>query len=712
MMPLRSPDYRLQARLLWDWRPTRLAILRRSILTVLVASLALAITAWILPGLRIDGPGEILLGGALLAMANAGVRLLLHWLLVSLPIPVIQVTALVAQFMAIVLVGGLVPGIHVGDTATAVWATVLLTVLAAFFAEVVAVSDDDSYYSVLVRRLVARRHRPAGAAGEGLLIVQFDGVGRPVLEEAMRGGHVPHLEGLLRSGDATLHSWRAQLPSTTPASQAGILHGHVEAIPGFRWYEKATARLMVANHAADASTITARISDGQGLLADGGTAICSLLTGDATRTYLTMATIGHRQPASHDHQMHGVFVGTVNYVRLLVLTVGEIIKELYQAERQRGRDIQPRMHRDWHYAVERAVTNIALRTISTALVIEEMYSGAPVIYVDYTGYDAVAHHAGPERQESIDALEGMDRALGSLVKAARQAARTYHLVVLSDHGQSLGASFRQRYGQPLEVVLGSLLPGTPTVIGAGEMTEYTGTGRTIAAELGRGTGMGPYIARRGPQVLDRVRVGRRRMSSALVTTDAVVCCSGSLANVYFARVPGRMTREAIERQFPGLIAGLVEHPGVGLVLVRTDDGRTVVVGRDGERDLATPAGSAAPPASGAGPDPLAPYGPDSRLVLATADGLALAGDLMLLGSMDEASGEIVDFEELVGSHGGLGGWQTEAFLLCPAAWPVAADPLDGAAAVHGQLRAWRASLAPSPRESVGPLGPKGSDAVG
>ena len=37
--------YRLQARLMWEWRPTRLAILRRAILSYLGACLALAITA-------------------------------------------------------------------------------------------------------------------------------------------------------------------------------------------------------------------------------------------------------------------------------------------------------------------------------------------------------------------------------------------------------------------------------------------------------------------------------------------------------------------------------------------------------------------------------------------------------------------------------------------------------------------------------------------
>ena len=140
-------------------------------------------------------------------------------------------------------------------------------------------------------------------------------------------------------------------------------------------------------------------------------------------------------------------MGTVNYIRLAVLMVGEVVKELYQAERQRGWAVEPRMHRDLHFAVERAVTNIALRTVSTALVIEEMYGGAPTIYVDYTGYDAIAHHCGPERVESIDALEGIDRAIGSLRKAARHTPRPYRMVVLSDHGQCLGATFSQRFGE-------------------------------------------------------------------------------------------------------------------------------------------------------------------------------------------------------------------------------------------------------------------------
>src|SRR5450759_5093263 len=112
-------------------------------------------------------------------------------------------------------------------------------------------------------------------------------------------------------------------------------------------------------------------------------------------------------------------VGAPPYISSMTRAVETVRRAMLVAARSmakcrsrcmRGSTDQPRMHRDLHFAIERAATNIALRTVSTALVIEEMYGGAPTIYVDYTGYDAIAHHCGPERIESIDALEGIDRA--------------------------------------------------------------------------------------------------------------------------------------------------------------------------------------------------------------------------------------------------------------------------------------------------------------
>jgi hypothetical protein len=568
---------------------------------------------------------------------------------------------------------------------------VLLAVLNSLFAELVAVSDDDSYYSVLVRRLVARDFRRPKEPMPGLLVVQVDGLSLPVLREAIRAGRVPVLGQLVRSGEATIHPWVAMLPPTTPASQGGILHGNNEGIAGFRWYEKASRRLLVANHPEDAAEIVRRISDGRGLLADNGAGIGNLVTGDAPRSYLTMATIDERASEGDERRMRGFFVTTVNYIRLVVLMAGEVAKELYQAERQRGWSVEPRMRRDLHFAIERAATNVALRTVSTALVIEEMYGGAPTIYVDYTGYDAISHHCGPERVEAIDALEGIDRAIGSLLKAARYTGRAYRMVVLSDHGQCLGASFQQRYGQTLETVIAEQLPGTMTVAGTTDSVESAGFGRRIAAEFGRGSGLGPLLARRLPSGLRRPGGGAARGSDApppgvgaAAPPDVVVASSGNLAHVYFTRNDGQMTSDAIEERHPGLIRALARHPGIGAVIGRSADGRALLMSATGPVDLAA--------AEAAGSDRLADFGPRAAEALQRLIGFSTSGDLILLGTVDRVTGEVTGFEALVGSHGGLGGRQTEPFILCPASLELAENPPVGAPALYRQLTTWQAQL--------------------
>jgi putative membrane protein len=49
---------------------------------------------------------------------------------------------------------------------------------------------------------------------------------------------------------------------------------------------------------------------------------------------------------------------------------------------------------------------------------------------------------------------------------------------------------------------------------------------------------------------------------------------------------------------------------------------------------------------------------------------------------------VAAFEELVGSHGGLGGDQSSSFLMFPAGWELEAYPIIGACALHAQLKRW------------------------
>ena len=670
--------YRDQARLIWDWRATRLSLVRRALLSFVAAAAALLIVATISPNLTLGGPGALLLAALLLTALNAVGRPALLLVLSPLPAIVVPVAGLLLEVVIVLAIVRVVPGVRIDSLASAIWDAVFLTVLNAIFAEILRASDDDSYHGAQVRQLAAREFGKPGSSVPGLLMVQLDGLSLPVLQSQMRAGRMPTLDRLVRSGESRIDPWFALLPPVTPVSQAGILHGNNDDLPGFRWFEKRSKTLLVANTPEGASEILSRRSDGHGLLADDGASIGNLLTGDAARSYLTMATIAGDLPTAHDPpRLRGMFVSRVNYLRLVVLTIGDILKEFYQRERQRARRIEPRRRRDFHYALERALTNVSLRHLTTALVIEEMFGSAPSIYVDYTGYDCLAHHAGPERSEAADALDGLDRTMGSLLRATRDTPRPYRLVVLSDHGQCLGSPFSERYGELLEDVARRLMGDSTSRLSAAQNWEYHGAGGMILGEIGRGRGLRPAIAR---------RAARRRQAAAASfdEQELVVCASGNLAHLYLTFSDDRVDREQVDRRYPNLIKGLLDHPGVGLVLAHSSRHGPVALGRTGEHFLAS--------GRVVGLDPLLPFGLLAAQSLLRLAGFTNTGDLSVIGPFDAATGEVVSYEDLVGSHGGLGGWQGQPFLLHPVDLPVTDAPLVGAPAVHAELRRWLESL--------------------
>ena len=90
-------------------------------------------------------------------------------------------------------------------------------------------------------------------------------------------------------------------------------------------------------------------------------------------------------------------------------------------------------------------------------VLTDMMRGRPAVYATFSSYDEVAHHSGLERADTLEALRKLDEQFGRIDRARRYAPRPYHLVVLSDHGQTQGATFKQRNGYSLEELVGRSL---------------------------------------------------------------------------------------------------------------------------------------------------------------------------------------------------------------------------------------------------------------
>ncbi len=113
-------------------------------------------------------------------------------------------------------------------------------------------------------------------------------------------------------------------------------------------------------------------------------------------------------------------------------------------------DVRPRIARPRTYALVRAWATVVQRDLQVATVVGDLLAGRPVIYTTFLAYDEVAHHSGIERHDALAVLRDLDRQIARIEAAARDATRPYRLVVLSDHGQSQGETFLDRYGETLE----------------------------------------------------------------------------------------------------------------------------------------------------------------------------------------------------------------------------------------------------------------------
>ena len=297
--------------------------------------------------------------------------------------------ALFANAAVLGLAFYLTPGVEVSGFLSVLLASWIYGFAMAVLTWLFSINSQD-YLTVHAVRMsgVGRRRGRRGTAGgaregadgiPGVVFIQLDGVPAPLLANEIRAGNLPTISSWVRSGSHTWTEWRARVPSTTPVSQAGLLHGDNRGIPAFRWWDREAGRLLVANRPADAAVIEARLSDGRGLLADDGVSISNLFSGDAPTSLLTMSGLRQRSTGLGPSSSYAAFfTHPAGLARAVVMTFGEMVKEVFQSRRQVRRRVEPRIDRSGSYVALRAVTNVLLRDLNVALVVEAMMRGSRV----------------------------------------------------------------------------------------------------------------------------------------------------------------------------------------------------------------------------------------------------------------------------------------------------------------------------------------------
>jgi hypothetical protein len=526
-------------------------------------------------------------------------------------------------------------------------------------------------YGAAARQLGRSPHE-AEEERRAFVIIEIDGLAYDYLRKAVRAGFMPYLSRLILNRDLRLTRWRCGLPSTTPASQAGILYGNNWDIPGFRWYEKETGESIMCKLPGVVRAIQERIAAGRAGLLRGGSSYTNMFDGDARLSLFTLSALGRHRLFENVRGLGFLILFGLSPLRLIrvvglsLWSWGVYVVKRFVAWVRSG----PRKSKFtfWGPLLE-IFNNVIFREVTTFSVMIDIYRGMPAIYAAYTGYDEIAHHFGADSREALSALRGIDKQIRQIDRIRQlYTQHQYDLYILSDHGMTNSLPFLWAYGQTLDEFL----------------AEHTG--QEVESSDGPGGSEGLPEARfqflldelRGleershrPLPAQLLRATRERLEARMLAEaldgewdlsqrgSISVRNSGSLSHVYFDVAARPMDLSEVALIYPGLLDALLSHDGIGLVVGR--DGEDVVLASRKGTLRIMPTEQRLE-----GQDPLdgLSHPTWAATQMARVARFPHAGDLILLGAWDGK--RVICFEEQVASHGGFGGPQGWPFLASPA----------------------------------------------
>ena len=680
----------------------------RFLVVWLVDGISLLITAWIFPGISFSAADagtallEAIAAAFLLGIVNLLIRPLILLLARPLGFIVVFVIGFFVNALALLITSWLLPSFQVDSLLDAIIGGLLFSAINSVLTGILEVKDEGSFYQGVIERQARRNSfEDINPGKRGLVMMEIDGLSVHHLQKALDDGLMPNLKRMMDEDGYELSKVDCGIPSQTSACQAGIMFGDNADIPAFRWYDKDKKKLYVSG--SDASELNGRFAHGEGLMR-GGSSINNMLNGDAQKSLLTLAGMFESDEDEKKRRAQDIYLLLLNpyfLTHILVLYFVDVVRELWEGRQQRRNDVQPRLNRLAHaYPFVRAATTVFMRDVAANLTMLDIVRGAPAIYVTWPGYDEVAHHSGPWTKDAFKVLATYDSVIARVKETIeKKAPRPYDLIILSDHGQSFGPTFKQRYDVSLKEFIEQLLPHGTTVAqsmggdtGVTSITAVSGELDNIQ-ETGVGGRTGRAVARRGGKFLNRGAKHRAEAEGADETAhEAQVTAygSGNLAQVYFDLFPRKITISELDQAYPGMVTALMEHEGIGIVCGYDDDGTPVVLGKTGKLNLHSGEVS--------GENPLKLYAPDApdAFGASTLDTRAWqvrrvmdfphAGDLMVISTVYD-DGTVAALEELIGNHGGLGGEQTDAFLFHPG--DVAVTPTRNSIDVFHILNSYR-----------------------
>jgi hypothetical protein len=546
-----------------------------------------------------------------------------------------------------------------------------------------------------------RRERMINGHQKGFVGIQIDGLAFPYLQQALDRGYLPHLERYLRHGHK-LVEYQAGLPSTTPAAQSTFFYGNDHAIPAFRWFEKESGQIISCNDPDHVQIFREKLfANERGVLA-GGASYSNILDGDAERSIFTVSSPRPQTLFGRVGGLRIVLLQLVNPLRTLRMFLASFVefwanrKDEWHHQRKKTWSTQEGL-----FPFIRIFCNVILREMQTFGAIAEVYAGTPRIYTTYSGYDEIAHHFGPDSWPALKNLRYIDRRIGEIIRAIEHVpGADYLLVILSDHGQTPGYPFQNRFGATLGDAVSAFLRENQTASVSSGALDFT------RAQMGylhdeleaRKSSWRHRIYRRTKNLLQK-KIHALVPETLKVDAEGgvVITYSSSLAHLYITGSKAPLDWKEVEQAQPMLLRFLQKHKGIGFILARGESADELMIFHSAGQICVTDN----PRFHQHELEFLRPYGaPYDLLEQLHRYGLGTrCGDLVLFGALDEEG--IACFDDQVGGHGSVGGEQSRPFIILPLGHPVLSkDRLSGYEFLYHDI--FRAQVGEDPPEKKGP----------
>jgi len=515
----------------------------------------------------------------------------------------------------------------------------------------------------------------------GLIIIQIDGLSHDHLLYALEHRRMPFLKKLLTQRGFRLKPFDCGIPASTPAFQTKFMYGLGGLAPGFRWLERHTGKLYNMKSTESAAALESRLQTAGGTASDthsqdnaaaarstgllaGGTSICNFFTGDAVDNFFVTSVMGGSAPATRLSLRDIVVILFVNIgaiVRIAFFSVREALWELldtlYALVFRVPRRILPL------FAIVRVLCNAVLSEIGTVATIVEIERNMPAVYLNFLGYDEMAHHDGPLSRQALATLRSIDRNIRQICKVLeRSAVRHYELIVLSDHGQVPTIPYHVVQGEDLrQTILREALEEKVTV-----PSQHTDPSilHTLSM-LNYASAVEPALPRVFGGMFRRIRRWLHKKLLSRIAPETVndlegvlVLPTSHMAHVYFGVQPRKLTTEEIAARHPRVFAHLKSNPGIGFIV--TGDEEKVEIHSSGGRIIV------ADRIVLEGENPLHEYRDVTRTAryLAELYRIPDSGDIIVFGARTDED-RVVNFLNQYAGHGGVEPGELSAFVVYP-----------------------------------------------